>query len=1187
MHLLESPYTRTALAQARIAFICDAPPPSWVYTTRPRRTYREAGALICSGANASSRAPSTSLPTFPTLRSSTAPRQLFFVTPRQSARTRSFSALSIALDSSKREQKAYADLPISSEAALPPWQPVGEKRRPGRKKGKGMGGGVASEEFSASAADGSEPGASKGNRGAKKKKQTCSGDTRSSSEGAGLQQDQSSQTSSEATFDRYDPRDTTLPNLARSVLADMQRFPGCMLLTRVGGFYESYFDQAPQLSNMLGIKLAQRLWGGRTIAMAGFPIHQLEKHLKILVQDHHKLVAICDEFKSITNQGGAEKAATLTMDIQRRVTRVISPGTLIDERFLDPFKSNWVVAVSSQSGESHLSSQEHQLAPNGIVQDAYGLAWVDVSTADFFTTTCADGESLRDELARIGPSEVVLESGAFDKGLLDATRASGRDATLNQLGDPIDPLPHPIWEALNPHTVHISLCGAPHRSHDGDVEARAVLQLTDHLRGRLISHGDGVEALAKEGPTHRAREETMLIDANTLAALEIKQSMRENGSVRGSLLSTVRRTVTKGGTRLLGQWLTSPSTSLELIKRRQSIVAFFVNRTFLREDLRALLRRGAGDVSRGLQRITTGRNDEQDLLEIRDFIVMTQDLLSLLDKEMAQLRQAQQVTQDDVLIAGLENLDLMKERFKNLEGLGARLVEAMDEAVLEQRLRRQEALAREVEESLLDDEARGEISNGAVTVRKKKGKQPGEQDDGESSDGWGDPFEHLIRPSSSHQLRVTTEKYEATRQAASRLQRHLQERYHDRVTLRNVLAQGYVVHFAGADRKGNLKMRNNPEDEMTAGQKLKTTQTWYHPDWSRIGAELMRSEAEIKRLENLELVRLRQDVLGQLTAIRRNVRLVDELDVLLGFAQLAHDNDLVRPELDDSSDLQVVEGRHLSVEMGLLEQHRMFQPNDVTLSPTSRLHVITGPNMGGKSTYLRHAALIAILAQCGSFVPAKFVKQGIVDRVFSRVGARDDVSRDRSTFMVEMSETSEILRRATSRSLVIADEIGRGTTTEVGIAIAFATLHHLYEVNRSRTLFATHLHELADMLGWSKGRETASRVGGRFPHVDFFCTDVDVLEDGAISFSHKLRSGVNRDSHGLQVAQLAEMPPQALRVAHATLQWLESAETPAEQGSVESDIVALAVDLSSMSAAKVQDLDRLIATAIGTSVEVK
>ena len=263
--------------------------------------------------------------------------------------------------------------------------------------------------------------------------------------------------------------------------------------------------------------------------------------------------------------------------------------------------------------------------------------------------------------------------------------------------------------------------------------------------------------------------------------------------------------------------------------------------------------------------------------------------------------------------------------------------------------------------------------------------------------------------------------------------------------------------------------------------------------------------------------------------------------MLLGFAQLAQDMSLTRPVVDNGREFSVCGGRHLSVEMGLFEQQRRFVKNDLLLDPIkSRLHLITGPNMGGKSTFVRQNAVIAILAQSGSFVPADEARIGVVDRLFSRVGAKDDLFRDRSTFMVEMAEMSEILLRATDRSFVIADEIGRGTATAVGTSIAYATLLHLLDTNRCRSLFATHFHEIADLLGYVEGGPSNHQVSG----VGFFCTDVLTSSQDAVEYDHRLRPGVNREPHALEVCKLARMPESVIDQARATLESLKAVQKP-------------------------------------------
>ena len=316
------------------------------------------------------------------------------------------------------------------------------------------------------------------------------------------------------------------PPLALGVMENMRSFPQCILLTRVGGFYESYFEQAPKVSRMLSIKLASRKWAGQSIPMAGFPIHQLEKYLKVLVQDHGVLVAICEEFKTSSSNAPFE----------RRVTRVVSPGTLIDERFLDPFHNNFILAVSPPFNAS-----------------SYGLAWLDVSTADFGTAVHYDAKALRDAIVRIKPREVVLVSDAFDRS-------------------------HPVYEATDRVKAALACIPAPETSqiktelidatkaHMYEAENNAIQVLTSYLQTRLLDHMSDMSV--NQSPLRASTDCTMRLDASTLSALEIRET--QDQSTRGSLSSIVRRTVTQGGARLCVQWLTNPSMSLQLIREAPS-----------------------------------------------------------------------------------------------------------------------------------------------------------------------------------------------------------------------------------------------------------------------------------------------------------------------------------------------------------------------------------------------------------------------------------------------------------------------------------------------------------------------------------------------------------------------------------------------------------------------------------------
>jgi DNA mismatch repair ATPase MutS len=288
----------------------------------------------------------------------------------------------------------------------------------------------------------------------------------------------------------------------------------------------------------------------------------------------------------------------------------------------------------------------------------------------------------------------------------------------------------------------------------------------------------------------------------------------------------------------------------------------------------------------------------------------------------------------------------------------------------------------------------------------------------------------------------------------------------------------------------------------------KSTRSFQVPEWTQLGSRMDQTRYRIRSEEQRVLGELREDVIRNIVKLRRNASILDELDVACAFAVLATEKNFVRPILTSGTTHNVVGGRHPVVETGLLDQGRMFAPNDCLLGDKERIWLITGPNMAGKSTYLRQNALISILAQTGSFVPAEYADIGLVDKIFTRVGSADNLYQDQSTFMVEMLETAHILKEATSRSFVIMDEVGRGTTPEDGIAVGYACLHHLYHINKCRTLFATHFHALADMTQ-------------NFEHLGCYCNDVLEEPDGSFSYVHRLRKGVNRQSHALKVARVA------------------------------------------------------------------
>lgn len=711
------------------------------------------------------------------------------------------------------------------------------------------------------------------------------------------QQEVEADTSVESPFARLfelGPDGQEWPPLAKDVLSNLVRFPGCILLTRVGGFYESYFEQAPLLAGMLSIKLANRSWGGRSVPMAGFPLSQLEKYLKVLVQDHRKLVAICEEFRS--DDDGRVPELNEKVDIVRRVTRVVSPGTLIDEKWLDPLRNNFILSVSRDA-----------------INDTYGLAWLDLSTSDLHVSCCQGIEELRDEVHRVSPSEIVLEQQSdLDRmqEIIDLQRSLVSIVPSVQDADFLGALESQATQTY-PHTERLALAN-----------------LTSHLRSRLLDIP--ADAVITAGLVrHHTPEDFMAIDGNTLDALEVRETNREGG-IRGSLVSTVRRTLTKGGSRLLVEWLTSPSTSWEVITQRHAVVEYFVNNKFVHEDIRALFRMiQRGDISRTLQRVATARNDEQDLLEVRDFA----RFISALQQAITELRQGNKQETE-----GMDLLNKMICSLSNLDALADELGNAIDERVMDDRIRAMEALE--------TDEEGG--TGGSVTPARKT---PATKSRTEAEEPWGAPFEHLIRPSSSKVLTRLTREYDRLRRNATALQTSLKERFpSSKVSLRFLLGQGFVVHFAGISKANG----SDEADDLAVATKTKTTRTFYHDPWSQIGSRILRLQEELKRAENAELRRLRRVVMEASSDLRRNAQKVDELDCLLGFAQLAGDMRLVRPTMvrqtdgqgldEDDIPFEVEAGRHIGVEGGLLEHGRAFTPNDLNMDSNSRIHFIVSIN---------------------------------------------------------------------------------------------------------------------------------------------------------------------------------------------------------------------------------------------------
>lgn len=603
--------------------------------------------------------------------------------------------------------------------------------------------------------------------------------------------------------------------------------------------------------------------------------------------------------------------------------------------------------------------------------------------------------------------------------------------------------------------------------------------------GALI---DYVERTQKGHIPHLSRPRQMNegavmdIDAATRRSLEITRT--QTGERRGSLLASIDRTVTGAGARFLSARLSAPATDLPTIHRWQDEVSFFVEQTRLREHIRGVLRE-VPDMERALARLTVGRGGPRDLAAIRDGLTCAEQILSAL--------------------------------FVNATGdTGLR-----DGALADIRV----GLNQKPETQELIDFLRESLHDDVPALERDGG---------------------FIRPGYNQKL----DEYRTMRDQSRRLIAQLQEKYQKltgidalKIAFNNVLGYFIEVPAKKADpmmvRKDSENAKDNP---FIHRQTMANAVRFTTADLAELERDLSQAGERAVAIE-LEIFAQMVARTAQISElIGRNARALAALDVAASLAQLAVDARYVRPVLDDSLAFEITGGRHPVVEQALQKSGagNAFVPNDCDLGDAQRLWLLTGPNMAGKSTFLRQNALMAVLAQAGSFVPAQAAHIGVIDRLFSRVGAADDLAGGRSTFMVEMVETAAILNQATERSLVILDEIGRGTATFDGLSIAWACVEHLHEVNRARAIFATHYHEL-------------TALQDKLKHLA--CYSMQVREwKGDIVFLHEVKAGAADRSYGIHVARIAGIPHSVLARAENVLQKLESGGQSGKAGRIADEL---------------------------------
>ena len=790
--------------------------------------------------------------------------------------------------------------------------------------------------------------------------------------------------------------------------------PEVVLLMRVGDFYEAYGEDAETIARELEITLTGRedKQAGARIPMAGVPHHAMERYVARLIGKGFK-VAVCDQVEDPKLAKGL---------VKRKVTRVLTPGTIVEDAMLDAKTNNYLVAAVTGAK-----------MPSGV-----GV--VDVSTGEFLATEmpCDAGpEKVVEEIMRLQPAECLLLPGMEDLAEL-IKAATSATVTFHQ--------PHEARktsrQVLLDHFGTPSLRGYGAEQMTAGLDAAAlVLDYVKQTQQSAVSH---IRSLATY-----STENYMVLDAAARRNLELTHSLAE-GAKSKSLVSILDRTVTPLGGRLLRKWFDQPLLALDKIHNRQSAVAEAAGDALLRGDLRDSLRRIA-DLERLTARICSGAANARDLISLKQSLEALPDVTAALARapEGGALAPMRAVVAD----SPPDLLDLL--------------------------------------EAAIQPEPPVLLREGGL-IR----------------DGYNEELDALRELRSGGKAFIAQiEETERARTGVKGL----------KVGFNSVF--GYYIEISKA--AGAIQVPADYQRKQTTAN----AERYITPALKEYEAQVLGAEEKIFDLEFKLFVGIRDEIADRYTGqVLKLAKTLARLDVFAGLAEVALQGRFVRPDVHDGDGLDIVAGRHPVVES--LQSGTLFVPNDTHLDGgESRLHIITGPNSAGKSTYLRQVALIVLLAQIGSFVPADSASLGLVDRIFTRVGAHDDLASGQSTFMVEMNETASILNNATPRSLVILDEVGRGTSTYDGLALAWAITEYLHAVG-VKTLFATHYHHLNEL------EKTLAGVKNY---------RVAVKEQGDhIVWLRKIMPGGTDKSYGIQVAKLAGVPDPVLRRAREVLKTLEA-----------------------------------------------